>query len=204
MRHLEAHRNSNKIRHSLSSCRRWLRRRRSGGAPSARRAETAVVRTGGEALPSRRQIGSSSSSSLSGGVSIQSSISWRGLGVGSWGFRVCPAQCKYGLMKDAALQCENKVHGVARRHIVCRCWPRTTCAPCPGRGYGTFVFSLLFTTAAEGARTMNSACMRQRRWALPGAARASGTARAILYYTILYYNVLYNNILYYDTLDSLD
>ena len=26
---------------------------------------------------------------------------------------------------------------------------------------------------------MNSACMRQRRWALPGAARASGTARAI-------------------------
>ena len=51
---------------------------------------------------------------------------------------------------------------------------------------------------------MNSACMRQRRWALPGAARASGTARAILYYTILYYNVLYNNILYYDTLDSLD
>ena len=25
---------------------------------------------------------------------------------------------------------------------------------------------------------MNSACMRQRRWALPGAARASGTAGA--------------------------
>ena len=37
---------------------------------------------------------------------------------------------------------------------------------------------LFLTTAAEGAQTMNSTCMRQRRWVLPGAARASGTARA--------------------------
>ena len=34
---------------------------------------------------------------------------------------------------------------------------------------------LCFTTAAEGARTMNSARVRQRRWVSSGAARASGT-----------------------------
>ena len=40
-------------------------------------------------------------------------------------------------------------------------------------------FVVFFTTAAEGAPSTNSACMRRRRWALPGAARASGTAWAI-------------------------